>query len=859
MTLRDRKIHRVLQEKGQLILAFFLPFALFWLLCACMGVTPFGPKSLFIRDMHNQYADYFSYLKSIASGENGFLYSFSMALGGDMVGFSAYYLLSPFNVLFLLFDSANYPFCVSLVMALKIGVCGLTAAIYLRGQGGERCFVLLFSTAYALMSYNILYASNIMWLDGVMALPLVALGIDRILDKGSVWLYAPALAYALFTNYYIGYMLCIFSVLYFLFRLFLRGGSLREGFFSALRFGGASLLAGGLCAFVLVPTFLSLAGTKAGFTLEYLTFVRNFSFADLADRLFFGSIDAQDLVDGLPGLWCGVLCMLGGLMFFFNSNIRLPEKLLAGALFLVLLLSLWINALNLVWHGFNAPIYFPYRYSFLLSFVLVFCSYRCMQELKGMKRGLWACGAAVLLWLAVLLLAAGGSEAMSTKNVILNALFLLAAGAGIGWYVLRPDQRMAAALLVLVQLGSLVAEGLDMEKLELRDAPAYESYVRSTRPVIEYVQQKDTGFYRLEKNFMRTANDAMHFAYNGLTHFSSSLKLPVKMMLGNFGYSAALSHSNYGRGSTMAMDSFLGVKYLFSNTLSCQRPYEPFCASEDVGVFQNPYALPLAFAADAGCLDAPLSAGSMFQRQNDLFMAAAGGDQAIFTQTEPLSISYENIDALRAGSVLRCERLDAEKQASVYFTLECSSSELLYLHFNSPLEREAQLYVNGNYLGSCFQCLLGDIVCLGRFTPGQEILVELRLYEDSLTLTNMEFYYESEPVLAEYCRELSSDAVVERLSSSRIRWQGSMSGEKTLLLFTVPYEENWQATVDGEPAEVLEVFGGLMAVAASPGEHVIEWRYVPKGLSAGICLSAAALLLGALWLLLERKYRAKNR
>lgn len=857
MTLRTSKIHRFFGEKGQLFLAFFLPFGLFWLLCACMGAVPFGDGSLFIRDMHNQYVDYFSYLKSIISGKNDLFYSFSMALGGEMVGFGAYYLLSPFNVLFVLFDSADYPFCVSLVMALKIGVCGLTAALYLRHQGGDRRFVLLFSTAYALMSYNLLYASNIMWLDGVMALPLVALGIDRLLEKGFVWLYVPALFYALFTNYYIGYMLCIFSVLYFLFRLVCQGGGWRHVPGSVLRFGAASLLAGGLCAFLLVPTFLSLSGTKAGFSLGFLTFVRNFSFADLTDRLFFGSLDAQDLVDGLPGLWCGTLSMLGAMLFFFCDSIRPREKLAAGGLLLVLLASLWLNALNLVWHGFNAPVYFPYRYSFLLSFVLLYCAHRGMQEAPKGRSGAWACVAAVLLWLCILLLAAGGSETMSTKTLVLNALFLLAAGIGIFWLVRWPNARTAALLLAFVQLGSLAVEGLDMEKLDLRSAGEYQSFVYRTRPLVDYVQEKDDGFYRMEKDYARTANDALHFSYNGLTHFSSSLKLVVKTLLGNLGYSAELAHIDYGRGSTMAMDSFLGVKYLLSDELRCIRPYEPFCASEDVGVFKNPYALPMAFPVSSGAAEASLSPTSMFERQNDLFMAATGGEQKIFTSTQPLSVTYENIEAVQVGPVLRCERVDAQKDGSVFFTFECSSSDLLYLHFSSPTERDVSIYVNGEYLGRCFGCLLGDIICAGRFVPGEEICVELRLNEDSLSMTSMEFYYESESLLAEYCRYLSSEAAVERLSSSCIRWQGSMSEGQTLLLLSVPYEEFWQATVDGRPAQTLEVFGGLLAVEASAGEHVIEMRYAPRGITGGLCISGAFVLLGALWLLLDLKKRAR--
>ena len=65
------------------------------------------------------------------------------------------------------------------------------------------------------MGYSVAYAQNVLWLDAVILLPLACAGIDRLLaGKGAVG-FALALATAIFTNFYMGYMLCVFSVLYF--------------------------------------------------------------------------------------------------------------------------------------------------------------------------------------------------------------------------------------------------------------------------------------------------------------------------------------------------------------------------------------------------------------------------------------------------------------------------------------------------------------------------------------------------------------------------------------------------------------------------------------------------------------------
>lgn len=65
------------------------------------------------------------------------------------------------------------------------------------------------------MSYVIVYALNIMWLDGVIFLPLILLGLHRLQDKGSMLLLTIAYTLLFIAQFYIAYMVGIFSLLYF--------------------------------------------------------------------------------------------------------------------------------------------------------------------------------------------------------------------------------------------------------------------------------------------------------------------------------------------------------------------------------------------------------------------------------------------------------------------------------------------------------------------------------------------------------------------------------------------------------------------------------------------------------------------
>lgn len=69
------------------------------------------------------------------------------------------------------------------------------------------------------------------------------------------------------------------------------------------------------------------------------------------------------------------------------------------------------------------------------------------------------------------------------------------------------------------------------------------------------------------------------------------------------------------------------------------------------------------------------------------------------------------------------------------------------------------------------------------------------------------------------------------------------SNEANLLFFSVPYDEGWSATVNGQPVEVIKANIGFMAVEIPSGESEIRFDYRTPGLSLGIKISVAALVV----------------
>lgn len=87
----------------------------------------------------------------------------------------------------------------------------------------------------------------------------------------------------------------------------------------------------------------------------------------------------------------------------------------------------------------------------------------------------------------------------------------------------------------------------------------------------------------------------------------------------------------------------------------------------------------------------------------------------------------------------------------------------------------------------------------------------------------------------------------------------SSQEEATLVFFSVPYDDGFTATVNGESVPVLKVDNGLMAVPVPAGESEIVFTYRTPGLGLSVRISLSALVVyGAYLLWLRRKNRAKT-
>ena len=79
-----------------------------------------------------------------------------------------------------------------------------------------------------------------------------------------------------------------------------------------------------------------------------------------------------------------------------------------------------------------------------------------------------------------------------------------------------------------------------------------------------------------------------------------------------------------------------------------------------------------------------------------------------------------------------------------------------------------------------------------------------------------------------------------------------------LVFFSVPWDSGWSATVNGEPVEIENVSGGMMAVRVPAGTSEIRFNYRTPGLMAGCLMTLGAFILWGIYLLLIWRFSPRS-
>ncbi|MHA3065390.1 YfhO family protein [Lacticaseibacillus saniviri] len=821
------------------------------------GTNQLVGGSILSGDLSQQYLSFFQYYRHVLfGGFDQMGYSLSNGMGGLMAGNWAYYLLSPFNLITLIFPATHLPEALYVLIWLKISLAGgaMTWLLQKWLPKLHTSYAVALGISYGLMSFILNYQSNLMWLDGIMLLPIVMWTMLQLL-RGKSWVpYTLILTLVMICNYYMGYMIAAFLVLYFILYSIDEFRDWPDFVARGLRFAGASLLSGLMSAVVLVPLVLDITANKSNIhtsvsdMLHQMTRIRPL----IPAQLISGQVDPR-----VPSIFVGTLVVIAALGYFFNRTEKLKTRLLSLALLLIFVASTLMTSLYLFWHGFQEPQSYPYRFIYLMSFWLIVLAARQLASGQWTKRQWQSIGIVLAIflvydiWIRHAANLSLGRLAMATVLALALAWLI---NASRRW----PQLRYVIVALVCLEVGYGGTRALQNTHGVAGDS--YRTYMKTMTDVLGKATAK-TDYGRLEKTFMRGGDrgDSYTYRYQGISAFSSNNDPELADLLSYMGIPAYGYFEAYF-GGTQLTDSLFGIRTIVDTTrkTNAKQDFYHYGSREDVhdwpvvaksGTFtayRNPNALPLGFASPKHFEMPNFSYVAMLDDQTWLLNNVSGTKRVYFDLLKP-HVSYKNARINQSGQYYFLRKKNKHKAASITITYPVKKGVPVYVTVGQQFLDSATISIDGKKVNPYKEAT--KPTPLGVTPKHKTLKVKITMHDAVIPYKTLQANQLDQKMLKQTMTQLKRGGwQLNTLTSNHI--SGTITTKKNQrLLTTIPYTSGWTATVDGKPARVYRGIGRFLAVDLTPGKHTVAMRFKTPGLRIGalISLIGVALLVGIKW------------
>ena len=819
------------------LISFITATLLAAVIFALSGIYPGSERTLLVFDMLEQFASFYSSVRSVIFENGSFSYTFMGSLGTPYVGMFAYYLASPFSLLTLLFDVRDMPDAIWLMDILKCGMIAASFSLLMtyREVKSTAANVAL-SLAYALSSSAVTFFLLPMYLDTMYMLPIICIFLERLLktkpEKSRAPMnpsvrfglrsneearkiiesnfemndvarrgiaYSVTLALSMYFHYYSAYMVCLFLVMYTVFILTENMEEKPDFKDMGLRFMNFvfySIFGAILASPLLLPVFKELSQGKSMDPGVYSdgSFIVT-SFPDILKQFIcghFGSLYSE----GAPAIYFTVIILVLGVYGIVKGRKNRACTVCSSVIVIIFLLSFMMRPLYRVWHIFRDPVAYPHRFAFLFVFFMVVMASkalpleRIMNRIPGKVHALTEIGAVLII----------------ASLLVLNGYKITSA-----IYGEYPNSTRSS----YVQLIDMMADIIDYAK----------EYDRS-------IEREGVSLCRLNKDIEITSNDPMLLGFNGMDYFSSSYNAGMLSLYKDLGI-LQYHYKACDRGSNIVTDMLLGIDYELYFTKP-EYGYDFVYSNGFSSLYHNPYSLGLGYLA---CDDTCRFGGDPFANQNSFIGSVLGREVSVYdtfayTENERVidgvQVTDSNGDYVITPMPVKVIQFNPPIGENLYLNFELlRESELDY--DAKTRNEEIQIVLNdhgtGNNKFNGYQ--RSSNMYLGTYYENDNFVLDIYDYGDD---RRVYLYSLDTDTVADVFAEISEGRfIADSVNNGVITGHVTVTDEnRNNLIFTVPYSNCFKAYADGVRVPTDSYAGALLTIPdLAVGEHEIRIEYKP--------------------------------
>lgn len=801
------------------------------------GIYPFGDVDVSYQDLSQSFIPIYAHTYDFFCGKQGVFWDWYNCGGVSMADVFGNFIINPFNLILLFGKRDKFLEFMSYFLLLKVcfSSFSMSLCIHKKYEALSNDWKVIIGVIYASSGYIIQYYTNIQFLDTVAVFPLIMLSIDLLIKSGKrIWLII-FLCIGFTSNMQLMIMVCIYCIIYSF--IYMIGNS--EAKKNIVSLGLCVLFSISISLVVIFPTILSNIGTSRVDVSNNIIRVNLYNMlinAYINQRLF--------MCYGIE-----VVVAFLSVYVFLQKIVHYKEVKREFILFVLLLLPVFIDCINIVWHivGYMA---FPMRFGFMLTFSALLLLAKILVSIKTEEKkamigrnvlalGIGGIGLAVMLYSLLPLREYGEVEVDMYVRYGVGLITLILSYALI--LVVKASNKTVMALIVCqCMLGWLILLAPQNDAYQPEMASDYIVQSQELSEIVSQMTSEDTRVARvrddsvsLNTNYpVLLQNSAISGWYNGC---NGNLRYFVQKLGFGANYTRLL-----GTGATVFSDAIFHTRKIIS--------YNDSEIANHIVAKQGDYYLketdiyyPYGILVDNNILGWRDEEKNAFLYQNKLFDAIHNADNPeLFSVYDKAEICVNDNELIEGGWYY-----------SVY-QIDVSNSKILYVKGRKTGSNTFQMGVNGELVYINDLLASDNTVYPGYFNNG---IISLGLFEDETVLFEI---VSSEPIAEE---EISIAAMDINLLKEKTEEQHKYEREITptnnglkykvnntdgypYLLLPIGFQDKFWCKVNGKFVECEPcVEDALTLIPIEEGMNEISIVYIPRGLITGAIISVIGLIV----------------
>ena len=310
----------------------------------------------------------------------------------------------------------------------------------------------------------------------------------------------------------------------------------------------------------------------------------------------------------------------------------------------------------------------------------------------------------------------------------------------------------------------------------------------------------------------------------------------------------------------------LGIKYIINSDEYNNALYNNIYKNEDYFIYENPYALSIAFAVSSQLESVNFSYYSTpFELLNEAITAMLGENDTVMLFKPIQNVNVTTVNATRSFAThdyIKYVPADSSEKSSIKYSFTSPTTDEIFFFYPSEYPRKVSLQLNNRDWGTFFDNETDRIVSLGSYDIDQNVTLSVSLERDDLYLLydSSYFWYMDSEVFKDVFTKLNENKFeIDEYSSTYLKGKIKVDKNNDLLFTSIPYDEGWHIICDGEELSPIKTCDSLIAAQINEGEHTLELVYSPKCFKQGLIVSITGAVVFVLIIFLDIFIKAKRK